>query len=35
VAAALHAIQAPPAEIAAIFEALRQVGAISGQVVIR
>ncbi|HTR79923.1 MAG TPA: flagellar basal body P-ring protein FlgI [Gemmatimonadaceae bacterium] len=35
VAAALHAIQAPPVEIAAIFEALRSAGAISGEVIIR
>ncbi len=35
IAAALHAMQAPPAEIAAIFEALRAVGAISAEIVVR
>lgn len=35
VAAALHAIQAPPSEIAAIFESLRGIGAIAAEVVIR
>jgi flagellar P-ring protein precursor FlgI len=35
VAAALHAIQTPPAEIAAIFASLRDVGAISADVVVR
>lgn len=35
VAAALHAVQAPPAEIAAIFESLRAIGAISAEVVVR
>ncbi len=35
VAAALHAIQAPPSEIAAIFEALRSIGAIVAEVVVR
>jgi flagellar P-ring protein FlgI len=35
VAAALHAVQAPPNEIAAIFESLRAIGAISADVVIR
>ncbi len=35
VAAALHAIQASPGEIAAIFEALREVGAISAEVVLK
>jgi flagellar P-ring protein precursor FlgI len=35
VAAALHAVQTPPAEIAAIFAALREIGAISADVVVR
>jgi len=35
VASALHAVQAPPAEIAAIFEALRAAGAIAADVVVR
>ncbi|MEO7085029.1 MAG: flagellar basal body P-ring protein FlgI [Gemmatimonadaceae bacterium] len=35
VAAALHAIQAQPSEIAAIFESLRSIGAISAEIVIR
>ena len=35
VAAALHAIQAPPNEIAAIFESLRSIGAIVAEVVVR
>jgi len=35
VAAALHAVQTPPGEIAGIFESLRAVGAISAEVVIR
>jgi flagellar P-ring protein FlgI len=35
VAAALHAVQAPPSEIAAIFESLRAIGAIAAEVVIR
>jgi flagellar basal body P-ring protein FlgI len=35
VAAALHAIAAPPAAIAAIFESLRSVGALSAEVVVR
>jgi len=35
VAAALHAMQASPGEIAAIFEALREVGAITAEVVLR
>ncbi|HVX41888.1 MAG TPA: flagellar basal body P-ring protein FlgI [Gemmatimonadaceae bacterium] len=35
VAAALHAIQAPPNEIAAIFESLRAIGAIAADVVVR
>lgn len=35
VAAALHAVQAPPSEIAAIFESLRQIGAIAAEIVIR
>jgi flagellar P-ring protein precursor FlgI len=35
VAAALHAVQAPANEIAAIFESLRAIGAISAEVVVR
>lgn len=35
VAAALYAVRTPPGEIAAIFEALREVGAISAEVVVR
>lgn len=35
IATALYAVQTPPSEIAAIFEALRQVGAISAEVVVR
>jgi len=35
IAAALHAVQTPPVEIAAIFSALRDVGAISAEVVVR
>jgi len=35
IASALHAVQAPPAEIAAIFEALRAIGAIAAEVVVR
>lgn len=35
IAAALHAVQAPPAEIAAIFESLRAIGAIAAEVVVR
>lgn len=35
VAAALHAVQTPPADIAAIFAALREVGALQAEVVIR
>lgn len=35
VAAALHAVQTPPGEIAAIFESLRAAGALSAEVVIR
>lgn len=35
VAAALHGVAAPPQAIAAVFEALRQVGAISAQVAVR
>lgn len=35
VAAALHAVQAPPSEIAAIFESLRAIGAITADVEIR
>jgi flagellar P-ring protein FlgI len=35
VAAALHAIQAQPAEIAAIFESLRSIGAIVAEVIVR
>jgi flagellar P-ring protein precursor FlgI len=35
VASALHAVQTPAAEIAAIFAALREVGAITAEVIIR
>lgn len=35
IAAALHAFDTPPMEIAAIFEALREIGALSAEVVIR
>lgn len=35
IAAALHAFQAPPGEIAAIFESLREIGAIAAEVVVR
>lgn len=35
IAAALHAVQTPPAEIAAIFASLREVGAITAEVVVR
>jgi flagellar basal body P-ring protein FlgI len=35
VASALHAIQATPNEIAAIFESLRTIGAIACEIVIR
>jgi flagellar P-ring protein precursor FlgI len=35
VAAALHAVAAPPTAIAAVFESLREIGAISAEVVIR
>lgn len=35
IAAALHAFETPPAEIAAIFEALREIGALSAEVEIR
>jgi flagellar P-ring protein precursor FlgI len=35
IAATLHAFRTPPSEIAAIFEALREVGAISAEVVVR
>jgi len=35
VAAALHAVAAPPRAIAAVFESLKEIGAISAQVVIR
>lgn len=35
VAAALHAVQAPASEIAAIFESLRAIGAIAAEVVVR
>ncbi|MBV9773554.1 MAG: flagellar basal body P-ring protein FlgI [Gemmatimonadetes bacterium] len=35
VAAALHAVNAPAAEIAAIFESLREVGALAAEVVVR
>jgi len=35
IAAALHAVQAPPSEVAAIFESLRAIGAIAAEVVVR
>jgi hypothetical protein len=35
IASALHAVQAPPAEVAAIFESLRAIGAIAAEVVVR
>lgn len=35
IAAALHALQTPPSEIAAVFESLREVGALGAEVVIR
>jgi flagellar P-ring protein precursor FlgI len=35
VASALHAVQAPPSEIAAIFESLRAIGAIAAEVIVR
>jgi flagellar P-ring protein precursor FlgI len=35
IASALHAIQAPPNEVAAIFESLRSIGAIACEIVIR
>ncbi|MEN9508256.1 MAG: hypothetical protein RLZZ621_819, partial [Gemmatimonadota bacterium] len=35
VASALHAVQTPPAEVAAIFAALREVGAITAEIVVR
>jgi flagellar P-ring protein precursor FlgI len=35
VAAALHAAQAPPSEIAAIFESLRAIGAIAAEIIVR
>jgi flagellar P-ring protein FlgI len=35
VAAALHAVQTPPSEIAAIFAALREVGAITAEIIVR
>jgi flagellar P-ring protein FlgI len=35
IAAALHALQTPPVEIAAIFESLREIGALSAEVVVR
>jgi len=35
VAAALHAVAAPPTAIAAVFESLREIGAISAEVVVR
>jgi flagellar P-ring protein precursor FlgI len=35
IAAALHAVQAAPAEVAAIFESLRAIGAIAAEVVVR
>jgi len=35
IAAALHAVQAAPAEIAAIFESLRAIGAIAADIIVR
>ena len=35
VAAALHAVRTPPSEIAAIFAALREVGALTAEVIVR
>jgi hypothetical protein len=35
VAAALHAVAAPPTTIAAVFESLRSIGAISAEVIVR
>lgn len=35
IATALHAVQTPPAEIAAIFVALREVGALAAEVIVR
>jgi flagellar P-ring protein precursor FlgI len=35
VASALHAVRTPPSEIAAVFAALREVGAISAEVIVR
>jgi flagellar P-ring protein precursor FlgI len=35
IASALHAVQAPPNEIAAIFESLRAIGAIAAEVIVR
>ncbi len=35
IAAALHSFETPPTEIAAIFEALREIGALSAEVVVR
>ena len=35
IASALHAVQAPPAEVAAIFESLRAIGAIAAEVIVR
>jgi flagellar P-ring protein precursor FlgI len=35
IASALHAVQAPPSEIAAIFAALREAGAITAEIIIR
>jgi flagellar P-ring protein precursor FlgI len=35
VASALHAVQTPPQEIAAIFAALRDVGAITAEIIVR
>jgi flagellar P-ring protein precursor FlgI len=35
IAAALHAVQTPPSDIAAIFESLREVGAMNADVEIR
>jgi len=35
IASALHAIQAPPNEVAAIFESLRAIGAIACEIIVR
>ena len=35
IAAALHAVRTNPGEVAAIFESLREVGAINAEVVVR